>query len=203
LARSVIHHPDDILDATRDLLLSKGARAATIAAIAGASGAPVGSLYHRFGSRDTLLAEVWLRALSRFQSCFLAAAQETDPVLAAAAMAAAVVRFAREHPSDSGVLMTVRSRDLFDNEPARALLTRREEMNAQIDSAIGALARRRYGRADRRTVERVRFAVIDLPAAALRRHADTSTLPGWLESEVSAAAAGILAQRAAANSGEE
>ncbi|HEY7934811.1 MAG TPA: TetR/AcrR family transcriptional regulator [Solirubrobacteraceae bacterium] len=193
MARSVVHQAEDILDATRDLLLSRGTRAASIAAIAKASGAPVGSLYHRFGSRDALLAEVWLRALSRFHSHFFAAAEQDDPALAAAAMAAAVITFAREHPSDSRVLMTVRSRDLFDHQPAQALRARREAMNAQLDAVIRELASSRYGRADRRAIERVRFAVVDLPAAALRRHTDTATaLPEWLESEVSSAATGIL-----------
>jgi AcrR family transcriptional regulator len=194
MARSTTHQTQHILDATRELLLSGGARGASVAAITKASGAPVGSLYHRFGSRDALLGEVWLRALERFQSSFLTAALQTDPTLAATAMAASVIGFAREHPSDSRLLMTLRTRDLLDGEPARELRARREAMNEQLDAAIERLARARYGRADRRTIERVRFAVIDLPAAALRRHADSSMkLPSWLESEVASAAGAILA----------
>jgi AcrR family transcriptional regulator len=194
MPRSPTHQTEHILDRTRELLLAEGARATSIAAIAQASGAPVGSLYHRFGSRDALLGEVWLRALARFQSSFLAAAEETDPKLAAAAMAASVIGFAREHPSDSRLLMTLRSRDLLDGEPAGELRARREAMNAPLDAAVQALARSLYGDGDSRTLERVRFAVIDLPAAVLRRHSDSSmTLPVWLESEVSSAADRILA----------
>jgi AcrR family transcriptional regulator len=197
MSRSITHQTQHILDETRELLLSGGARGTSIAAIAQASGAPVGSLYHRFGSRDALLGEVWLRALASFHASFLAASQETDPALAAAAMAASVIRFARDHPSDSRVLMTLRSRDLFDGEPAQELRARREEMNAQMDAAIRRLARARYGRVDKRTIERVRFAVIDLPAAALRRHSDSATkLPSWLESEVASAATAILTSAA-------
>jgi hypothetical protein len=40
-------------------------RAASVAAIAAASGAPVGTLYHRFGNRNGVLTAAWLRALER------------------------------------------------------------------------------------------------------------------------------------------
>ncbi|MET0995380.1 MAG: TetR family transcriptional regulator, partial [Mycobacterium sp.] len=42
------HETDVILDATRALVLAEGPRAASVAAIATASGAPAGTLYHRF-----------------------------------------------------------------------------------------------------------------------------------------------------------
>ena len=55
------HETDVILDAARDLVLRGGPRAAGVAAIAEASGAPVGTLYHRFGNRDGILSAIWLR----------------------------------------------------------------------------------------------------------------------------------------------
>ena len=73
------HDTDLILDAARALVLRDGPRAAGVAAIAAESGAPVGTLYHRFGSRDGVLAAVWLRALERFQArCLDAAATAHD-----------------------------------------------------------------------------------------------------------------------------
>jgi AcrR family transcriptional regulator len=51
MTRLTQHPADDILDATRKLVLDKGVKSATVDAIAAESGAPVGSLYHRFGSR--------------------------------------------------------------------------------------------------------------------------------------------------------
>ena len=67
------HDTDEILDAARAIVLAAGPRAASVATIARESGAPVGTLYHRFGSRDGLLAAAWLRALERFQHHALAA----------------------------------------------------------------------------------------------------------------------------------
>jgi hypothetical protein len=51
---------DQIVRAAGRLIASSGPGAATIGAIARAVGAPTGSIYHRFRSRDVLLAEVWL-----------------------------------------------------------------------------------------------------------------------------------------------
>ena len=73
------HETDVILDAARALVLAGGPRAASVAAIAKASGAPAGTLYHRFGNRDGIVAAAWLRALERFQSRALAPAATRDP----------------------------------------------------------------------------------------------------------------------------
>ena len=50
------HQTDVILDTARGLVLTEGPRAASVAAIAKASGAPTGTLYHRFGNRNGILA---------------------------------------------------------------------------------------------------------------------------------------------------
>src|SRR5260370_40248012 len=57
-----------ILTAAGRLIARHGPSGATIAAIARALGAPTGSIYHRFDSRDGLLAEVWLGAAPAFQA---------------------------------------------------------------------------------------------------------------------------------------
>jgi AcrR family transcriptional regulator len=53
------HQTDVILDTTRALVLADGPRAAGVAAIAKASGAPAGTLYHRFGNRNGIVAAAW------------------------------------------------------------------------------------------------------------------------------------------------
>lgn len=81
MPRPELHATDDILDAARDLIIEHGLRAATVAAIASESGAPVGSIYHRFGSIDQLLAEIWLRAARRSQELFIERAQGSGPAV--------------------------------------------------------------------------------------------------------------------------
>lgn len=95
------HETDVILDAARALVLDGGPRAASVAAIAKTSGAPAGTLYHRFGNRDGVLTAAWLRALERFQARALAAEGDT-PADTAVAMAVAAVGFARALPETPG-----------------------------------------------------------------------------------------------------
>ncbi len=113
------HETDVILDAARALVLDGGPRAASVAAIAKASGAPAGTLYHRFGNRDGILTAAWLRALERFQARAMAADGDT-PTDSAVAMAVAAVGFARALPEDARLLLTIRPGDLLDDEPDAA-----------------------------------------------------------------------------------
>jgi AcrR family transcriptional regulator len=65
MAPKAVHAKDAILDAARGLVLERGVQHATVSAISEESGAPVGSLYHHFGSRDDLVAELWVRSDAR------------------------------------------------------------------------------------------------------------------------------------------
>ena len=64
-------HHDLIIDAASAVVAEQGPTGATISRIAKAAGAPTGSIYHRFSSRDVLLGEVWLSAAESFQSGFI------------------------------------------------------------------------------------------------------------------------------------
>ena len=189
------HSTDEILDAARALVLAAGPRAASVAAISQASGAPVGTLYHRFGNRDGVLAAVWFRALERYQATALAAveAHPDDPVEAGVALASTLLAFAADHPDDARLLLAVRRDDLLDRDDG-ALRARLDAGNAPIEAALRRIARDRYGRADARALERVTRAVVDLPAAAVRRHVrgDGARPPRWLAADVAAATRALL-----------
>ena len=179
------HDTDAILDAARALVLRSGPRAAGVAAIARESGAPVGTLYHRFGSRDAILAAAWLRALERFQARALdAAAGSGDAVATGAAMAAAVVSFSRDMPEDAGLLLSIRRDDLLDAAPGPEVRERLAAINAPLEAATKNIARELHGRADARALDAVTRAIVDLPYAAIRRHARAERLPSWLEEDV-------------------
>jgi AcrR family transcriptional regulator len=186
MPRPAVHDADAVLDAARALVLDGGPRAASVANIAKASGAPVGSLYHRFGSRDELLAAAWLRAVAAFHERYAAAAAEhpDDPVAAGAAMAASVVRFARERPDDARLLAALRLGDLLDGDAPAAL----EQANAPSQRALLDVARRLGGR----SLSRVRLACVDLPYGAVRGRLDEGALPPSLDDDVRAAAEAIL-----------
>ena len=192
------HQTDVILDATRALVLADGPRAASVAAIAEASGAPAGTLYHRFGNRDGILTAAWLRALGRFQTRIMAVS--SDSVLdTAVAMAVATVRFARELPDDARILLTIRPGDLLDGEPSAAFRATVDEMNAPLVERVADLARKLYGRSTSRNVDAVSRAVVDMPYAVVRRHAHDDPMPSWLEPDISAAARALLSAHQSAD----
>lgn len=189
------HETDVILDAARALVLAGGPRAASVAAIATSSGAPAGTLYHRFGNRDGILTAAWLRALERFQSRAMAASEAATSDTAqdtAVAMAVAAISFARELPEDARLLLTIRPADLLDDEPDARFQETVAAMNAPLQRRVGDLARKLYGRKDSRSVDAVARAVADLPYAVVRRHARDEPMPSWLEADVAVSVRAVL-----------
>jgi AcrR family transcriptional regulator len=185
------HETDVILDAARALVLDGGPRTASVAAIAKTSGAPAGTLYHRFGNRDGILTSAWLRALERFQARALAADGDT-PADTAVAMAVAAVGVARALPDDARRLLTIRPGDLLDDEPDATFRRTLAAMNAPLTERIAVLARQLYGNARPRSVDAVARAVADLPYAVVRRHAHDDPMPSWLEKDVAASSLAVL-----------
>jgi AcrR family transcriptional regulator len=180
-----------ILDAVRALVLDGGPRSASVAAIAKASGAPAGTLYHRFGNRNGILTAAWLRALERFQARAMAADADTA-LESAVVMAVAAIGFAREFPEDARLLLMIRPSDLLDGEPDAAFHQTLADRNAPLIQRVGTLARELYGSSDRRCVDAVARAVSDMPYAVVRRHAHDDPMPAWLEDDVAAAARALL-----------
>ncbi len=185
------HETDAILDATRALVLAEGPRAASVAAIAKVSGAPAGTLYHRFGNRNGVLTAAWLRALERFQSRARAATAD-DSVEAAVAMGVAAVDFAREVPEDARFLLTIRPSDLLDGAPDAEFTATLAAMNVPLIERLRELARGIYGNDDARTMDAMSRAVVDLPYAMVRRHANDAELPAWMEEDLADAIRKLL-----------
>lgn len=167
-----------MLDAARQLVLDRGARAATVDGVVARSGAPKGSIYHRFGSLDDLLAAMWLRAVQRSQAQFLdAIANENDAVDGAVAGGVAVLDFVAQHPADARLLASMRREDLLGGAADPDLAQQLRDVNEPMRTAIVGLARRIYGRASKGAIERTIFAVVDLPQGAVRRHLVTGAPP--------------------------
>ncbi|OLO99937.1 TetR family transcriptional regulator [Mycolicibacterium porcinum] len=185
------HETDAILDATRALVLAEGPRAASVAAIAKVSGAPAGTLYHRFGNRNGVLTAAWLRALERFQSRAMAATGE-DAVAGAVAMGVAAVDFARSVPDDARLLLTIRPSDLLDGAPDAEFTATLAEMNAPLVERLRELARGILGDDDPRSMDAMSRAVVDLPYAVVRRHANDAELPAWMEEDLADAIRRLL-----------
>lgn len=159
-----------ILGAARRLVAAHGPSGATIGAIARSVGAPTGSIYHRFDSRDVLLATVWLRAAAAFQDAFFERLAGTPPREAGLAAALYMAHRVREHPDEARVLLLHRREDFVDRGWPVTFRRRATRVGQQVEREIRAFSRRLCGRADVRTARLVAYAVVEAPFAAVRRH---------------------------------
>jgi AcrR family transcriptional regulator len=193
MPRPALHPTDAMLDAAQKLLLRHGTRAVTGAAIAEASGAPVGSIYHRFGSLEALIARLWMRAVSRSQAAFLAAVDHPDAREAAVAAALSVFDFCQDHPADAQLLAAFGREDLIGADPTGPLADEFAQVNKPVERAVATLADRLYGKRTRRALDRTMLAVFDLPYGAVKRHVVHGTkLPTGLRRDVATAVRAVI-----------
>ncbi|HEY3140917.1 MAG TPA: TetR/AcrR family transcriptional regulator [Acidimicrobiales bacterium] len=193
MGRPQVHSDQTILDAARTLVLDHGVRAATVAAIAQASGAPKGSIYHRFASREDLLAEMWIRAVRRSQDRFIEAVSGPDPLEAAVAGALSLYDFAQREPGDARLLAAVRREDLVASVESAEIRHQLADLNIPLRDALRELTRRLYGKSTTAAVEQTTFAVVDLPLGGIRRHLiAASPLPRTMRDQLAAAVRAAL-----------
>jgi AcrR family transcriptional regulator len=182
-----------MLDAARDLLLEEGSPSVTMEAIAATSGAPTGSLYHRFGSRDELIARLWMRAVYRSQASFVAAMERDDAKEAAIAAAMSVIDFCEKYPADAQLLAAYRREDLIRATPEGSVAEELAVLNRPVERAVVHLAQRLYGKRSRAALDRTLLAVFDLPYGAARRYLITaSSLPSTLRADLRRAVEAVI-----------
>jgi AcrR family transcriptional regulator len=161
---------EQILAAASRLIAAHGPSGATIGAIARAMGAPTGSIYHRFDSRDVVLAEVWLRAAAAFQAAFFERLSGSPPQEAGLAAALSMAQRVREHPQEARLLLLHRQEDFVDRGWPATMRRRAAQLRHQVERELRAFSRRLCGRQDGQTVRIVAYAVVEAPFAAVRRH---------------------------------
>ncbi|MTV25541.1 TetR/AcrR family transcriptional regulator [Nitriliruptoraceae bacterium ZYF776] len=168
---------DQILDAGLARVAEGGPGALTVTAVARRIGAPSGSIYHRFGSRDLLAGHLWLRTVEAFQAAWLDALDGSDePLERARRGAAQVLTWSAANPDGARLLVRHRREDLLaDGGPADL----RDADRRQRERAAGALhdLARRFGGDGRQHLRRVSFACVEVPTTEVRRGLALGTLP--------------------------
>ena len=152
---------DELLDAAAALLAADGPGAVTMSAVARATHAPSGSMYHRFPTRAALCGALWLRTEERFHAGVSAAlATSEEPQTRCVAAARFTVQWCRDHPVEAQVLLTgadaLGAADWPDD-----LTSRRKRLHRTLRRTLAGMP------AD---LDRVNAAVIDIPYAVVRRH---------------------------------
>lgn len=181
-----------ILNSASRLLTTDGPSALTVASIARDLGAPSGSIYHRFGSRDILVATLWVGAIERFHQAIGPALEQTDAKVAIHELAIKIVQWARTEPQDAQLLLLHHSSDLLHDgwptELGDRNLAQRKRVQAMIDTL-----NKRLGATTAEQRRRVVFAAIDIPYASVRGYLQRDEpIPDDLETLVSDAVDGVI-----------
>ena len=171
MPQPVKYSVDAMLDAVRALVLDGGPSAASVRGVCLAIGAPSGSVYHRFPSRDDLLAAAWLRAQDRFLRAYLNALSVSDAPHAVEA-AITVLTWSRDNPDDAALLLRIALRDLLNGELTPMLKERAEANQRAVLEALVALSAN-VGQ----SLRDVALAVVDLPYSVTRRALQNGELP--------------------------
>jgi len=177
MSRTPQFHQGQILDAAARLVARHGPSGATIGAIAQAVGAPTGSIYHRFNSRDALLAEVWLDAATAFQTAFFERLAGPAPREAGLVAALYMAQRVREHPREARVLLLHRREDFVDRGWPANMRRQAEQLGRQVETELRAFSGRLCGRQDARTVRSITYAVVEAPFGAVRRYVAAEESP--------------------------
>lgn len=167
MGRAAKFSADQVLDEARAQLIAHGPAGLTVQGVAAALSAPSGSVYYRFASRDMLTASLWLRSVERFQAGLFTLLDDPDGHAVAHRAAGHVLTWSRASLDDARVLMLYRGRDLVTAAWPSALQDRNTEQLARVDAFLTELGRR-LGGTDPAAMRRIRFAVVDIPYAAVR-----------------------------------
>lgn len=187
-----------ILDAAREVVVTRGARGATVEAIARAAGVPVGSIYHRFDSLAELLARTWLRAARRSQERALAVpVAPEEPLAAAEAIALAMYDHCLADPQDTLLLDALGRSELLEMELGR-LRGELETVNERVEALMAGLARALFGRADKRGRDLVLLALVDMPHGFAHRQLVSGNRTPARRGRLAAAVRAVLASEATA-----
>ena len=165
----------DVIDATARLA-ARHPGEATVARIAAELGAPTGSIYHRFSSRDVLLGEVWLSAAAAFQAAFAVQLEGDDAFEAGLAAARWVPARVRDRPDEARILMLHRREDFAAAHWPEAMQARAAALAKEMQAGVRNFARR-LGASDEIARQRVRFALIEVPLAVVRPHLQAGQPP--------------------------
>lgn len=182
-----------ILDAAATLVAGGGPGAATIGAIAHRIGAPNGSIYHRFGSRDELLGRLWLRKAAFFQDAFAAAFDAPDARAAAIAGALSLPRCARADFEGARIMLLHRREDFLGGGWPDELSREAERLGRQVGTLLRDGTVRLFGSDTKANRQRATFALLDIPLGAVRRHvAHGKPPPGEVDALIALAVGAVL-----------
>src|SRR5262245_33841505 len=193
MPRPAKHDATQILSAAASLVAARGPSAATITAIGTAIGAPSGSIYHRFRTRDELLGRLWLTKAKFLQARWTAALQETDAQRAGLEAALSLPRAVRDDFEGARIMLLYRREDFLSQGWPPEMQLEADRLGKQVKDALADITQRLFGRNTTSARHVATFAVLDLPFSAVRRFvAAGQRPPAVLDDLVASAYAGVI-----------
>jgi AcrR family transcriptional regulator len=177
MPRPAKHDESSILKAAAAIVASRGPNGTTIAAIAHAIGAPSGSIYHRFQTRDELLGRLWLNKAAFFQDRWRTALNKSDAEEAGLAAALSLPRTVREDFKGARIMLLHRREDFLSESWPAEMRAEAERLNQQVQDSLAQITRRLFGRNSVFARQVATFAVLDLPFSAVRRFVAMGRVP--------------------------
>jgi AcrR family transcriptional regulator len=154
------------LAAARDLAARDGPAAVTVSSVTERLGAPSGSFYYRFASRNVLLGELWLSTVLDFQEG-LNAALDSGVGLRAALHTPA---WARAHLDNARLLLLHDRKDFVQGEWPEELRERVADMTRRMEAGSRRRAQVIFGGDGGEEVRLAQFLISEVPVAAVRQH---------------------------------
>ncbi len=168
----------DFIRAALELLSEQGLNGVTMAGIAERIGAPVGSVYHRFASREILLAELWVELIESFQSGFIKVLESGNGQKAALY----TLKWIRKHPNQARVFLLYRREQLITGNWPEGVKDRVEKLMEDLNESLKVYTQQLFGKASQKNLARVAFCLIHVPTSAARDYLEAGKpIPGYFD----------------------
>ena len=153
------------IDSAIEVAAQCGVSAVSMSAIAVKAGAPIGSVYHRFDSRGTILALAWLRVKADFRQEVASLWQRGDSWDGVAGL----LDWCRRKPVYARFLLLGDDAALFDAALAPETLAALESEQAALDACFEQCALALHNNVDADALApMLRFILIDGPVAIVK-----------------------------------
>lgn len=193
MGRKAIFDRRDMTGAALRLVADRGPQSVTVAALAKEVGAPTGSIYHRYRSREQLLAELWMEVVEGFQAGFVTSLARANDVEGGVEAARFMPSWTREHLLEARLLLLYRRQDFVTGAWPAELAARAAALEPQLGSALRSFAQRAFGNVDANVMAHVRYALLDAPFGAIRPYLQAhKRLPPVVDDLVATTAYAVL-----------
>jgi AcrR family transcriptional regulator len=172
MGRKAYFKNEEFIDSAIQIIAEEGLGALTIAGLSTRVTAPIGSVYHRFPSRDALLAELWLNIIESFQNEWLKIL-EMDGLQATLYC----LQWVRTHPNEARIMLLYRIDDLTSGEWPKDLQKRALRSSRELHEGVASFTKKQFGSVTKEYIDRTLFAIHDAPMGILRRYLQENKIP--------------------------